>query len=248
MPHHGHHEEKAGARSARPGDLLREIPYFAGLDAATLAEIAGAVRPREADPGERILTEGEPCLGLYFVMRGQVRLTKAAADGREHVLRVLGPGATFNDVAVFDGGPNSDSARAVGPTKIGYVPTATMARLIERHPEVARAALKLLSRRQRSLGHVVGDLALHDVSARVARLLLGCIGQHDHIVEKAEFACARITHQEIAAMVGSVREVVQRALKELERDGAIALHCSHIDIRDAAKLVRWAHADAEVLR
>jgi len=73
--------------------------------------------------------------------------------------------------------------------------------------------------------------------------LLGCIGQHEHIVEKAGFACARITQQEIAAMVGSVREVVQRALKELERDGAIALERSHIEIRDPAKLERWAHAD-----
>ncbi|MFN3658908.1 MAG: Crp/Fnr family transcriptional regulator [Pseudolabrys sp.] len=242
MPHHGHREQHA---AARPADLLRQIPYFASLDAATLADLAKAVRPREAQAGEHILAQGEPCLGLYFVMRGQVRLMKTAPDGREHVLRVLGPGATFNDVAVFDGGPNSDNAVAVGPTKIGYVPTATMVRLIERHPEIARAALKLLSQRQRSLGHVVEDLALRDVTARVARLLLGCIGHHDHIVEKADFACARITHQEIATMVGSVREVAQRALKELERDGAITLERTRIDIRDPAKLERWAHEDVE---
>jgi CRP-like cAMP-binding protein len=239
---------RTGARGlpgARLDPLLRQIPYFAGLTAPMLAELAHSVRTREVDPHGRVLTAGEPCLGLYFVIRGQVRLMKTAADGRQHVLRVLGPGATFNDVAVFDGGPNSDTAIAVGPTKIGYLPTATMVRLIERQPEVAKAALKLLSQRQRSLGHVVEDLALRDVTARVARLLLDCIGHHDHIVEKAEFACARITHQEIAAMVGSVREVVQRALKELERDGAIALHRSRIDIRDAGKLERWAHADAQ---
>ena len=243
MPHVGQHDEKPAGAAARPADLLRQIPYFAGLDAPTLADVARAVRAREAQAGEHILTEGEPCLGLYFVMRGQVRLMKNAADGREHVLRVLGPGATFNDVAVFDGGPNSDGAVAVGPTKVGYVPTATMVRLIERHPTIANAALKLLSQRQRSLGNVVKDLALRDVTARVARLLLGCIGHHDHIVEKAGFACARISHQEIAAMVGSVREVVQRALKELERDGAVTLARTHIDIRDPANLERWAHAD-----
>ncbi len=242
MAHHGHHDEKAAA-SARPADLLRHIPYFTSLDTATYTEIAKAVRPREFGAGEHILSEGEPCLGLYFVMRGQVRLMKTAADGREHVLRVLGPGATFNDAAVFDGGPNSDSAVAVGPTRVGYVPTATMQRLIERHPEIARAALKLASQRHRTLSHVVEDLALRDVTARVAHLLLGCIGHHDHIVEKADFACARITHQEIATMVGSVREVVQRALKELERDGAIALARARIDIRDPAKLERWAHPD-----
>jgi len=242
MPQHGKSEQQILA--PRPADVLRQSPYFTALDDAALAAIAREVRPREAQAGEHILTEGEPCHGLYFVLRGQVRLVKTAADGREHVLRVLGPGATFNDIAVFDGGPNSDSAVAVGPTRIGYVPTATMQRLIERHPQIARDALKLLSQRQRSLGHVVEDLALRDVTARVARLLLGCIGTHGDIIEKAGFACARITHQEIATMVGSVREVVQRALKELERDGAIALERSHIDIIDPAKLARWVDANA----
>jgi addiction module HigA family antidote len=160
MAHHAHPGEKATAASPPLVASLGQIPYFGGLDAAAIADIARAVRQRAVGSGEIILTEGDPCLGLYFVIAGQVRLTKTAADRRAHVLRVLGPGATFNDVAVFDGGPNSDSAVAVGPTRVGYVPTATMVRLIERHPGIARAALKLLSRRQRSLGAVVGDLAL----------------------------------------------------------------------------------------
>lgn len=147
------------------------------------------------------------------------------------MLRVLGPGATLNDVAVFDGGPNSDGAVAVGATTIGLLPTANMAALIDRHPQVAMAALKLLSAGQRTLGTVVEDLALRDVTTRVARLLLGCMGRHAHIVEKAPDACAHITHQEIASMVGSVREVVQRALKELERDGAIVLERTRIRVR-----------------
>ncbi len=113
--------------------------------------------------------------------------------------------------------------------------------LLDRHPQVSKAALKLLSSRQRTLGSVVEDLALRDVTTRVARLLLGCMGQHAHIVENAPDACAHITHQEIASMVGSVREVVQRALKELERDGAIALERSRICVRDQAKLEQWAH-------
>jgi CRP/FNR family cyclic AMP-dependent transcriptional regulator len=113
--------------------------------------------------------------------------------------------------------------------------------LIDRYPQVAKAALKLLSSRQRTLGNIVEDLALRDVTTRVARLLLGCMGQHAHIVEQAPDACAHITHQEIATMVGSVREVVQRALKALERDGAIALERTRIRIRDQAKLERRAH-------
>lgn len=236
---------KAGSAAPQPDEFLRQIPYFAELKARELADVARAMRSRDVEPGEHILIESEPCAGLGVVIEGQVRLVKISADGREHVLRVLGPGTTFNDVAVFDGEPNSDTAVAIGPSRIGFIPQATMTAMIDRHPGVARAALKLLAGRHRSLGHVVEDLALRDVTARVARLLLGCIGKHDHIVEKAGFACAHISHQEIAAMVGSVREVAQRALKELERDGAIALHRSHIDIRDPGKLERWANADGK---
>lgn len=224
-----------------PSNLLAQIPSFAGLDSRTLVEIGRTVRRRTLAAGETVLVEGKPCEGLYFVIQGQVRLIRGSSEGREHVLRVLGPGATFNDIAVFDGGPNSDGAVAVGSTTVGFIPKTNMTALIDRHPQVAKAALKLLSSRQRALGSVVEDLALRDVTTRVARLLLGCMGQHEHIVEQAPDACARITHQEIASMVGSVREVVQRVLKDLERDGAIALERTRIRIRDQARLEQWAH-------
>jgi CRP-like cAMP-binding protein len=229
------------ATATLPGDLLAQTPYFSGLDSPTLKDIARTVRRRTLEAGETILVEGKPCEGLYFVIQGQVRLTRGSAEGREHVLRVLGPGATFNDIAVFDGGPNLDGAVAVGAATVGFIPKANMTVLIDRYPQVAKAALKLLSSRQRTLGNIVEDLALRDVTTRVARLLLGCMGQHAHIVEQAPDACAHITHQEIASMVGSVREVVQRALKALERDGAIALERTRIRIRDQAKLERRAH-------
>lgn len=228
----------------RAEDPIAGIAYFAGLDARARAEIGRALRRRSFAPGQQILAEGDACAGLYVVVRGQVRLVKTTADGREHVLRVLGPGATFNDTAVFDGGPNSDTAVAVGATVVGLIPQAEVMALIERHPQVAKSALKHLSGRARALGAVVEDLALRDVTARVARLLLGCLGRHAHIVEHAPEACARITHQEIATMVGSVREVVQRALKQLERDGAIALERTRIRVRDPAKLEARAHGVA----
>jgi CRP/FNR family transcriptional regulator len=226
-------------------DKLARLPYFVGLAAETLAALARSVREREIEAGAQILVAGEQCEGLYFVIDGQVRLVKTSADGREHVMAVLGPGATFNDVALFDGGTNSDSVVAVGRTTVGFIPKGAVMPLVDGHPEVARSALRLLSSRQRTLGLVVEDLALRDVTARIARLLLGCVGRHEHILEHAHDACARITHQEIAAMVGSVREVVQRALKQVERDGGIALERSRIEVLDPAKLERWAQISVD---
>jgi CRP-like cAMP-binding protein len=227
------------ARIARTPDLP-ELSYFAGIDPIARKQASQYVRVRRYSAGQTILTEGEPCDGLYFVIQGQVRLLRGGSEGREHVVRVLGPGTTFNDAAVFDGGANSEGAVAVEESTVGLVPKSAMLGLIERYPEIARAALKIMSARQRTLSGVMEDLALRDVTTRVARLLLGCLGKHEHIVEHAPNACARITHQEIAAMVGSVREVVQRVLKEFERDGAIMLERSRIRVLDEEKLRKWA--------
>lgn len=201
-------------------DIVARIPYFVGLDSGTVRDIARAVRTHAIDAKEQILVEGEPCAGLYIVLSGRVRLVKTSADGREHVLRVLGPGATFNDVAVFDGGDNSDSAVADGPGVIGLLPRADVKALVERHPQIAAAALKLLSARHRALGAAVENLALRDVTTRVARLILGCVKQHDHVIEHAPDACSRITHQDIASMVGSVREVAQIERRQVLSEGA----------------------------
>jgi CRP/FNR family transcriptional regulator len=228
---------------AAGGDLLAQVPYFAGLDAATLDGLRRGMSRRRYGDGEQILGAGAPCEGLHVVIDGQVRLIRVSPEGREHVLGVLGAGATFNDVAVFDAGPSSDSAVAVGPTTVGLVPRPAMMQLIEKHPQIATAALRLSSARQRSLTGIVEDLALRDVTQRVARLLLGCVGRQPHMIEKAEAACEHITHQEIAAMVGSVREVVQRALKSLEADGAIDVERTRVLVRDVAKLERWAGAE-----
>lgn len=226
-------------------EQLRRVPYFADLDDVTLAGLAGQVRMRRYEPGETILVEGWPCDGLSFVIRGHVRLFRSGPAGREQVLRVVGPGRTFNDAAVFDEGPNPEGATALGPATVGLVPGATVRALLDRHPEIVKAAVGVLAARQRALGQVVEDLALRDVTARVAGLLLGCVGRHEHMIEGASEACARITHQEIAAMIGSVREVVQRALKELERAGAIRLERARICILDADMLARLTEASRD---
>lgn len=220
--------------------LLAGLPHFAGLPAEAIGEVAGFVRRRGFDAGERALIEGESCDGLYFVIGGQIRLVRSSAEGREQVLGVLGPGAAFNDIAVFDGGPNPYGAVAVGATVLGVIPKDRVLALIDRHPDFARAALKAVSQRQRQLATIVEDLAFRDVTARVAHLLLGCVGEERHMLDKADAACERITQEDIASMVGSVREVVQRSLKQLEQDGAISLERTRIRVHDFDRLKWWA--------
>jgi CRP/FNR family transcriptional regulator len=217
-------------------DVLPRVPFFAELDEASLAALARHVHTRRYSPGETVVADGWPCEGLSFVVRGHVRVYRSTSDGREQVLRVVGPGRTFNEAAAFDEGLNAEGAVAVGEVVTGLVPSLVLRAEIDRHPEIAKAATRLLANRQRALGQMVEDLGVRDVTARVVKVLLGCAGRYDHVAG----TCSRITHQEIASMVGSVREVVQRSLKELERKGAIKLERARIKILSVDTLERFS--------
>jgi CRP-like cAMP-binding protein len=208
---------------------LGAVPYFAGLDAPRLKALAAQCHMQRLDVGESILLEGEPAEGLYIVLSGKVRVFKSSPDGREQVLIVVGPGETFNDVPVFDGGPSPASADALGTVAdVCLVPTLAVAQLLATAPVVAASVTKVLASRLRHLTMLVEDLSLRQIIQRVARLLLE---------ESASGAGSiQLTHQEMAARVGTAREVVSRALRELESRGAISRKEAHAISVDAPAL------------
>jgi len=223
-------------------DALRQVPYLAPLDPKILQGLAPAVRLRTYAAGEIILSEGDPCDGLYFIVRGRVKVFKTSMDGKEQILRILGPGRTFNDVPVFDGGPNPGSVAGLETSVIGRLPAGYMLSLVETQPTVAMAVIRNLASRMRALTILVEDLSLRGVVARVAKRLLECARGDHTMVEGSPGACARLTQHELAAMTGSVREVVQRALKNLEQDGAIRMERARIVILDHVALERWSES------
>jgi CRP-like cAMP-binding protein len=223
-------------------EVLRQVPYFAELDAQVLTGLSAQMRERRLEAGEQVLMEGDPCEGLYVVISGRVKVFKLSAEGKEQVLRILGPGRTFNDVPVFDGGPNPGSVAAMEASIVSLIPKTQILGMVEQHPKMAKAVIRLLASRLRALTLVIEDLSLRSVVPRVAKLLLDCTRGHPTLIEGGAGACARLTQHQIATMTGSVREVVQRALKSLEKDGAIRLERARVVILDSARLERWSES------
>ena len=142
-------------------DVLGQVPYFSKLDATLLKELTDQVRERRYKAGEVVLLEGDPCEGLYFVVSGRVKIFKVSGEGKEQVLRILGPGRTFNDVPVFDGGPNPGSVATLEPSTVGHIPKRAILALVEKHPLVAMAVIRLLATRLRALTLMIEDLSQH---------------------------------------------------------------------------------------
>jgi CRP-like cAMP-binding protein len=201
--------------------------------------LAGKARMRRHRKGEVILWEGEKCEGLYVVLHGKVKVFKRSDQGREQTLLIVGPGRTFNDVPVFDGGANPGSVAALESSAIALLPKMQILRLVERNPAIAMAVIRVLAARMRNFTLAVEDLALRTVTARVARALMDWTGGHATLAEIPAESNVSLTQSQLAAMTGTVREVVQRALKTLEQQGAIKLSRARITVLDPAVLRKW---------
>ncbi|SRR5579884_191720 len=209
---------------------LRAIPYLAPLAPAVLARLVDVIREQHCGRGEVLFFEGDPCPGAYYVRAGRVKIYKASPEGREQVLHVLGPGQTFNDVPVFDEGPNPATAQTLEPSHVFLLPRDALLALVRSEPDVAMAVIRVFAARLRHLTTLVEDLSLRHVTGRVARLLLRSLDPGA--------APEQLTQQEMAARVGTAREVVGRALHTLVAAGAIDLDRGRITIRDRDALER----------
>src|SRR5262245_47092142 len=221
-------------------EVLRQIPYFRSLPTLELRSLAANLRTGRYQADDVIFRKGDPSEGLCVVVSGRVRTVTTSPEGREQVLKVFGPGRTFADIAVFDDEPQPADALAAIESLIAFVPSATLLDLLTRHTKMAIDVIRLFASRLRAYKQVVEDLSLRPVIARVARLLADRAHGTETLVEESATTNPRYTQDEIAAMVGSVREVVQRALKTLELAGLVEMARGRIQIIDLEALDGWA--------
>jgi CRP/FNR family transcriptional regulator len=214
---------------------LKTIPYFQELEPSALARLQASVFEVRLDRGQILFSEGDPAEAMYGVQSGQVKILKLSPDGREQVLRVMGPGECFNEVPVFDEGPNPANAQALEPAVLWGIRRTDMRRLVEEHPAVAIGFLKVFAKKLRFFTQKVEDLSFRSVTSRVAKLLLE-LAEDDgrgNLRLKQQF-----TQQELANVVGTAREMIGRAFKVLEKEGAIKLTRHRVVIVSKTTLTR----------
>jgi CRP-like cAMP-binding protein len=215
-------------------DILRQTPYFADAEQSQLDAVARALIERSYRRGDPVFLEGQACEGLYVVRSGRVRVYKISPEGREQVLVIAGPGDTFNEVPIFDGGPNPASVEALEPTELLLLPKGALLGMMQSYPEIGRAFLRTFAARLRQLVGLVEELSFKTVTGRVARILLEQLPSSAG--EGGGQAPRRLTQREIAAMAGTAREVAGRVLKALEQQGAIRIERGRIVIVEGERL------------
>jgi CRP/FNR family transcriptional regulator len=227
--------ERAGTRQKPRAVSARELrslrsPFFEDLAPDDLAALASAMVQRQYPAGQVVLLEGAASSVLYVVQSGRLKLFKTSLRGREQVLRLLRPGDMFNEVAVFDEGPNPASAQAIEDCTLYLLRRRDLMRFVAERPGIALAILRTFAGRLREALALVEDLAFRDVTSRLAKILL----------EDRDGGAPRLTQELLAAMAGSRREVIGRALKALSQEGAVKLERGRIHVLDRQVLERLA--------
>ncbi len=213
---------------------LRANSFFQGFSDLILRDLASQAVWHDYGAGEIVFLEGEVSAGLYVLQAGWLKIVKISADGREQVLRFLEPGEAFNALALFADRPNPATAIALEPAGVWLLRHTAVMRVLRQRPDFAERVIAAMAEHLVALVKLVEDLSLRPVTGRLARLVL----------EQADGDVLRrprwYTQAELAAQLGTVPDVVQRALTGLAAGGLIVVERHQILIRDRAALEKMA--------
>jgi CRP/FNR family transcriptional regulator len=210
--------------------LLTQVPHFTDLPANVLAEMSKWGSPRHFDAGQIIYLEGEPADCLYILEKGWIRATRMSAEGREQAMMFLEPVEIFGDIAVFTDRPYPCTVIALEAVEAWAIDKTAIHDLVARQPELSLAMIRRLGERVRYYIELVEDLSLRSVEARLSNTLL------KHAERSGELLVVPrrrwTTFDEMAVRLGTVRDVLSRALRTLEGEGLLRVERNRIVILD----------------
>jgi CRP/FNR family transcriptional regulator len=207
--------------STGAADILRGVPLFADLSDTELKFLAERAVPRHYAPGEVIFAEGDACPGLFVIQGGNVRLFKSSPGGREQVLAIEKAGNSIAELPVFDGGNYPASAAAVDDAQLLFVSKQDFHSLCLVHPKVALKVLRVVGTRLRRLVGIIEELSFTTVRSRLISLLVRLAREQAGGAASNVQITLPASNQELAAHIGTVRELVSRNISRLQAEGLI---------------------------
>lgn len=216
--------------------LLRRIVLFSGISEADLETLATMAERRAFTRQSPIFWEGTAALGFYILITGQIKLVKTSPEGKELIIRLVGPGETFAEAAVFGDIPYPASAVALEECYTLFFPKEAFLKHLAASPTLARNMLATLSHLNLHLTRQLEDLSLMEVSARLARYILErCQETHGKIA--AGLSCELpTTKTQLAAYLGTISETLSRTLARFKSLGMIEVDKGKITITDPSTL------------
>ncbi len=232
----------SGMIAARPlSEALAGIPFFAGLDGASLERVGRGMRTRRFRRGEVIFHMGDPGDALFIVAAGAIKIMLPSDTGDEAILATLRPGDVFGELALLDGAPRSATAVALEPTETLILPRDRFRDLLDTEPAIRDALLASLAAELRRLTSHVEELHFLDITGRLASRLARLASEAGTRQADGSIRLdSPVTQGDLAAMIGCTRQSVNKLLGMFTDDGLIQFDRDRIVIRDLDGLMRTA--------
>ncbi len=224
------------ATNASAFSILKRVPIFSGLTEQEFTFLTTHVVQRKFSAGRMIFGEAEPCSGLYVIEAGNVRIFKSSAGGREQVLSIDGPGGSIAELPVFDGGNYPASAQAITDCTLLFFSKKDFQNLCLQHPEVALKVLRVVGARLRRLVGIIEELSFTTVRHRLTAMLVRLAKSAGSQSTPELTVTLPANNNELAAQIGTVRELVSRNLSRLQSEGLIQIDGRSVTILDLKKL------------
>lgn len=219
-------------------DILARIPMFADLSLAEREALAARAIEKRFAAGQRLFSEGEPCSGIFVLVKGRVKIFKTSRAGREIMLTTEQAPSTVAEVPLFDGGPYPASVSAIEEVTAWLIRKEDFRQVCRQNPNLSLKLLAVAGRRLRQLVGLLESVTFGSVRQRLARTLLefGRQAGSDRFL-------LPVTHEELAFRLGTVREVVSRNLSRFQAEGLIRLQRRQLTILDRVGLQREAETE-----
>ncbi|MDQ3027185.1 MAG: Crp/Fnr family transcriptional regulator [Pseudomonadota bacterium] len=205
---------------------LKAVPFFTQLNDRELDVVRAVATEKTYPKNAVVLTEGEMGDSLYMIQSGKVKVFIGDEDGREIILKILGPGDFFGEMSMIDKQARSASVNTSEASTFLVLTHAAFEKCVEQSPRIANMVMRILAQRIREADRKIGTLALMDVYGRVASTLLELSVYTNGKLMVAE----KLSQQDLANMVGASREMVNRILKDLSDRGFISVESKTITI------------------
>ncbi len=210
------------------GFVLEGIPLFKGLASEDLEAISNRSHIKQYRKNTIIFNQGDESDSLYILLSGRLKVFVSDDEGKEVILGYLEPLEYVGELALIDNEPRSASVITLESSRLSRISQSDFSELLKINPQIPLHIMATLARRTRALASSVESLALLDVYGRTARVLLQEATEKDGVL-----ITGKLTHQDIANMVGSSREMVSRIIKELRQGGYITVREKQIRINQS---------------
>jgi CRP-like cAMP-binding protein len=221
--------------------FLKRCPLFERLSPAEAERLEGRALARSFARKEIIYFPDEPGRTVLILARGRVKIKAVTPDGRESIFAFVQPGELFGELAVLDDRPRKEYAEAVEDSLVLALPREELLWLMARRPDVALSVTKLLGFRLRRVENRLRNTLFRSTRERTIGLILELLDEHGEQLAGGGWEVrVRLSHQELANLIGATRESVTLALGQLQRDGLIAVHRRFIRVPDRRRLATAA--------